>query len=190
MKNIHHVHIDIKRVIGSRWLWFHIVAVIFFVYLFFVALAPIKVKSTEPLSFSKEAGDNIVITKKTSPYGYAPRGAYSTWMQITINEQNYWCNCRLPTCPTYTPSKNVLSILDIYVVNNQYCLVTKIQLDPESAYGSIDISSYTHKRDLINDLTNMGPIEKYSMFKFYLFIYILCPYLIINIMLLKRMIKP
>ena len=172
-KHIHYYYIQPRK--GAPPWWLNLLVLISSLILVCFIWQPIKVFTvSEPMKFSEEKGDLVGVIEQS---WWSSRSSYTDWMKIKFNENIYQCNCYFSICTfkssrasryDYTPLKRA----EILLINNKYCLVTKVKTsDYESAIP-----------DSIMDkiLGELGPMQEYVYYKIFLglflFVYLIFIY--------------
>ena len=161
LKHIHHYYIKPRK--GAPPWWLNLLVLLTSLILVCFIWQPIKVFTvSEPISFSEEKGDSIAVIERS---WFSDSSNYTDWMRIKFNENIYQCNCYSSAC-TYKSSRasrydyGVLQGAEILLINNKYCLVTKVR---DSNDDSV-IPDYI----IDESLDEIGPMKEYTYYKIFL----------------------
>ena len=160
-KHIHYYYIQPRK--GAPPWWLNLLVLLTSLILVCFIWQPIKVFTvSEPIKFSEEKGDSIAVIERSWLSG---RSNYTDWMKIKFNKDVYQCNCYFSEC-TYKSSRSsrydneALQETEILLINNKYCLVTKVKT-------SDDVSEISNPI-IKESLGEIGPMQEYSWYRFYL----------------------
>ena len=166
LKHIHHYYIKPRK--GAPPWWLNLLVLLTSLILVCFIWQPIKVVTvSEPIRFSEGKGDSIAVIERS---WFSDSSNYTDWMRIKFNENIYQCNCYFSAC-TYKSARasrydyRSLAGAEILLINNKYCLVTKVRT---SDYES-SISDFIIKKDL----GQMGPMQEYARYKIYVGLFLL-----------------
>ena len=172
-KHIHYYYIQPRK--GAPPWWLNLLVLLTALILVCFIWQPIKVFTvSEPMSFSRDKGDSIAVVERS---WWSGRSDYTNWMKIKFNTTTYQCSCYFSVC-TYKGLRDgrynsrPLKKAEILLINNKYCLVTKV--------GTSDYDSAISDSIINKHLSKMGPMQEYSWYRFYLglflFVYLIFIY--------------
>ena len=161
LKHIHHYYIKPRK--GASPWWLNLLVLLTSLILVCFIWQPIKVFTvSEPIRFSEGKGDSIAVIERS---WFSDSSNYTDWMRIKFNENIYQCNCYFSAC-TYKRAGasrydyRTLTRAEILLINNKYCLVTKVR----AFRGDSTIPDY-----IINEsLGEIGPMKEYTYYKIFL----------------------
>ena len=161
LKHIHHYYIKPRK--GAPPWWLNLLVLLTSLILVCFIWQPIKVFTvSELISFSEKKGDSIAVIERS---WFSDSSDYTDWMRIKFNENIYQCNCYFSAC-TYKRAGasrydyRPLTRAEILLINNKYCLVTKVR----AFRGDSTIPDY-----IINEsLGEIGPMKEYTYYKIFL----------------------
>ncbi|WP_298644290.1 hypothetical protein [uncultured Cardiobacterium sp.] len=155
--------------------WLNIMVFSTSLFLWFVAWAPIKVKTTEVLQLSSDKGDEVYLIENTGEKSSYRGSISSDWMKLKINKKDYWCICKMNFCPHSDTKANrargftikdplIRGDLKVIIINNKYCLVIEKYLAEGKGGNNINFS--LSSSEIKHELRNVGPMENYNFQKY------------------------
>ena len=170
LKHIHHYYIKPRK--GAPPWWLNLLVLLTSLILVCFIWQPIKVFTvSEPISFSEERGDTVYVFERS---WFSSSSRHTPWMKIQLNNQAHWCHCGFSVCtykgagPDTRFRKTPLEKVELLLINQKYCLVTKLKV---KGRGETELSSSS--KEIKEDIKQLGPVQEYVYYKIFLGMFLL-----------------